>query len=103
MRFQAVQWVAAALVAAAGAVPAVHAAPGDKVYVQAERAGVYAGPGPRHELLTHLEKGFERIEFQRLGPGRHTVLGSDFKQVVYEISEEDGSWTNVGVPGGGEG
>ena len=103
MRFQLAQWVAAALVTAAAAVPVVHAAPGDKVYVQAESAGVHAGPGAQHEFLTHLEKGFELVGFEQLGPGRHSVIGSNFKEVVYMIAEGDGFWTRVGVPGGGEG
>ena len=103
MRCQMDQWVAAALVTAAVALSVAHAAPGDKVYVQPESAGVHAGPGAQHEVLTHLPKGFELIEFEQLGPGRHSVIGSDFNEVVYKISEEDGSWTRVGVPGGGEG
>ena len=103
MTVKRMRWAVAGVAIAALALPVAHAAPGDKVYVQPDSAAVHAGPGAHHELLAHLEKGFELIEFRQLGPGRHEVLDANFKKVVYEISEEDGRWTNVGVPGGGEG
>lgn len=103
MRFQAVQRVAVILVLASLTAFAAVAAPGDKVYVQVDSATVHAGPGSQHEVLAQLEKGFELIEFEQLDPGRHETLDANFKKVVYEISAEDGSWTHVGVPGGGQG
>ena len=73
------------------------AEPGDKLYVQASEASVHVGPGSQHEVSMQLRQGHALIEFQRLGPGRHRVLGSDFKEVTFEISEEGGSWVNVGI------
>ena len=103
MRFQAVWWVAVALATTAMALSAAQAAPGDKIYVQHDDAAIHAGPGAGYEILARLPKGLEVIEFQQFGPGRHETFDASFKKVVYEISEEDGHWTSVGVPGGGEG
>ena len=73
------------------------AEPGDKLFVQASEASVHIGPGSQYEVSMQLRRGHALIEFQWLGPGRHRVLGSDFKETIFEISEEDGSWVNVGI------
>ena len=74
-----------------------HAEPGDKLYVQASETSVHVGPGSKYEVVMQLLQGHALLEFQRLDPGQHRVLGSDFKEVVYDISEEDGPWVNVGI------
>lgn len=78
-----------------------HAEPGDKLYVQPSEASVHAGPSSMFEVVMQLRQGHALIEFQRLGPGQHRVLGSDFKEVTYDISEEDGQWVNVGIADSG--
>ena len=87
-------FVLAALLSAAAM---AQAEPGDKLYVQASEVSVHVGPGSKQEVSMQLGRGHALIEFQRLGPGRHRVLGSDFKEVIFEISEEDGLWVNVGI------
>ena len=78
-------------------------APGDKLYVQAASAALHSGPGVQYDSILDLERGDELLEFERIGPGRHVRLGSDFKEVVYELAESDGEWVHVGVPGATDG
>ena len=94
-RLQHVRHIALAVLLSAATM--TQAEPGDELFVQASEASVHVGPGSQHEVSMQLRRGHALIEFQRLGPGRHRVLGSDFKEVIFEISEEDGSWVNVGI------
>ena len=69
----------------------------DTLHVIAEEAALHLRPGSNEPVVIRVEQGQELLEFKRIGPGRHTIWGPEFKDETIEIAEEDGEWVQVGV------
>ena len=69
----------------------------DTLHVIAEEAALHLRPGLNEPVVIRVEQGQELLEFKRIGPGRHTIWGPEFRDETIEIAEEDGEWVQVGV------
>ena len=77
--------------------PPVHAELNDTLHVITEETALHLRPGSNEPVVMQIERGRDLLEFKRIGPGKHTIWGPEFKDETIEIAEGDGEWVQVGV------